>query len=213
MKDDFTAIYAKHAWGKDKGSGTGSSPRYCAAYLAWLRTVVDGNPGMRVLDLGCGDWQLYQGFDWSSVDYRGVDIVGGVVQANTLVYGDRFERADFNNPDTLWGLLRRHRPQLVLVKDVLQHWSDDELHVWLRAMCASNHWNTLVTVNNWRHFRTPAKDALPRDINNPYRWAPVDMVKRYGFNEVMYYPSGKFKQVARISTRDRLKVVKILEAL
>jgi SAM-dependent methyltransferase len=199
MKEAFEAIYEKQAWGKDKGSGTGSSPQYCVDYLAYLRTIV-GNYKY-VIDLGCGDWQLYTGFRWpSTVHYVGIDIVAKRVDVNKILYGGdtvRFSACDFSQPYYMRLLCANYPRALILVKDVLQHWSDDEIAGWLEATAPLN-WRTILAVNNWKHFRSPAKNGTPRDINNAYRWAPIDM-RQHGFTEVMYYPAkGKFKQVTRI---------------
>jgi 2-polyprenyl-3-methyl-5-hydroxy-6-metoxy-1,4-benzoquinol methylase len=200
LKEDFTKIYQKEKWGKGKGSGTGSTPLYCQKYLKYLQSLLQ--PGMHVLDLGCGDWQLYRGFDWPALNYLGVDVVEMVVDENTRAHPDfRFMCADFSQPPVMELLLSSTHRDIVLIKDVLQHWSDEEIIGWLSVVKQSS-FGTLVTVNNWRHFRSPWKDNLPRDIDNPYRWAPIDMTK-FGFEVVDYYPAGKFKQIAVLKGNGR----------
>lgn len=199
MKEAFEKIYEKERWGKDKGSGTGSSPKYCEKYLAYLHGLLRTHSS--VLDLGCGDWQLYQGFDWGATRYRGVDIVSSVVARNRLQYATpniNFHCANFNDPEVLAKAFTHNTTgyDLVLCKDVLQHWSDVEITVWLRAI-KKQQFKTLLVTNNWRHFRTPSKDAQPRNVDNQYRWSPINMARYAGFVDVLYYPAGKYKQVAR----------------
>src|SRR4051812_40562633 len=137
MREAFERIYAKEAWGKGKGSGTGSSPVYCAAYLRYLGELLLTKRS--VLDIGCGDWQLYKGFTWPArVHYVGVDIVETNVQRNTLVHSARnieFVHTDVTVSKHTHALFEQYGPfDLVLVKDVLQHWSDNEITSWLGTM-------------------------------------------------------------------------------
>lgn len=199
MKQIFEDIYTRQAWGKGKGSGTGSSPVYCALYLDYLRDLMRANHYERVLDLGCGDWQLYRGFSWGNIRYTGVDVVERLVDLNEIVHGyghRQFVCADFSDPRVLEWLVHEHSPQLIIVKDVLQHWPDEAVKAWLAAMLAYP-WRTCIAVNNWQHHRSPHKNKLPRNVKNSYRWAPIDM-RQWGFKDVLYYPRGKFKQVARL---------------
>ena len=195
IQQRFENIYNSSTWRTQfgrtgSGSGTGSTPEYCARYLDYLHQI---RPRYAtVLDLGCGDWHLYRDFDWGS-RYTGVDIVPSVIAANRE-----------NHPEHTWVcadiLTYPIRHELVLLKDVAQHWTDDEIEQWIKRLRRSRFRTALVT-NNWRHHRTPALNGTPRDINNKYSWAPVDFTK-YGFKTVLYYPQGKFKQVARLDRKD-----------
>jgi len=207
MLEDFERIYATDKWGK--GSGTGSSPRYCQRYLAYLADLL---PHVRtVLDLGCGDWQLYSGFSWQGVEYTGVDIMKRLVVNNAVNHMTHtFIQADFSRPAVLRGLFDNAGFDLVLLKDVAQHWNDVEIHVWLQAMLELP-FKTLLVTNNWRHFRSPQRNSEPRSIDNPYRWAPIDF-RRYGFKDVLYYPRGKFKQVARLDHKQAPHAMHMLAA-
>lgn len=195
IKEDFTKIYDKQKWGKGKGSGTGSSPVYAAKYLSYLSGLL--TPSIHVLDLGCGDWQLYEKFDWKGAHYVGVDIVEGVVKDNQEKHPDHlFLCENFSDPDTIEHLLTHGDVffNLILIKDVLQHWSDEEIDRWWERLKELS-FGAIIAVNNWQYFRSPEKNGTVRDIKNQYRWAPVDMTK-YGFKVVDYYPRGRFKQIA-----------------
>jgi hypothetical protein len=181
-QSDFERIYASNIWGK--GSGTGSSPAYCAEYLKYLRRILPKYG--QVLDLGSGDGQLFAGFEFPIPHIR-VDVVP------TLPIDIH---ADFANPDVL-KTLPFTPDTLVLVKDVIQHWPDSDIGPWLAAI-KELPWRTLLVTNNWRYFRSPQKNGQPRDVTNRHRWSPVDM-REYGFEVVMHYPKGKFKQVAQLT--------------
>lgn len=194
MEADFTKIYDRNYWGG--GSGTGSRPKYCEMYLAYIKSLL--RPGMVVLDLGCGDWQMYEGFDWSGVEYFGVDIVRSVVQANIEKHRTEniyFMHSDFSQPIEIMSLCNVYTPDLILMKDVIHHWTDEEIQRFVEALKICN-FGTMILTTDYKYFRSPWKNGMPRDLNNKYRWAPVDMTQ-YGFEHVMYFPRGKYKQVLR----------------
>lgn len=106
MKEIFQRIYDTHAWGA--GSGPGANPAACRPYLDWLQQYIRDTQPASVLDVGCGDMRLWQGFDWSGADYLGVDLVD-CHHAAAL----RFWQGDALHLE--WDF------DLVIVKDVLQH--------------------------------------------------------------------------------------------
>lgn len=188
MKEDFDTIYRKNRWGV--GSGTGSSPKYCKKYLDWLGQFILDNDIYSVVDIGCGDMQLYEGFDWGDINYVGCEI------SPTAISLAR-ERTDLhivevdNYRDSLL-VVENNEPDLVIIKDVLQHWTDAEIRPFLRRLKYLN-WRFVVTVNNWKYIRSPEKEGTPRDLNNRYRWAPIapgyGSFVRFGFEKVFTYKS------------------------
>jgi SAM-dependent methyltransferase len=80
VKQIFEEIYQTDAW--SNGSGPGSDPENAAQYLDFLRTLLNEHRIKRVLDVGCGDWRLYAGFDWNGVNYLGIDIVPNLIARN-----------------------------------------------------------------------------------------------------------------------------------
>jgi SAM-dependent methyltransferase len=178
----FTEIYDNERWGKGKGSGTGSDPSYCRKYLENLRVFLEKREIKTVLDLGCGDRQLYNGFSWQGYSYLGVDVVPSV--APDLVH-------DFqNDPESLW----TQSWDLVILKDVLMHWTNEEVVEFMDRLVKLPFKYLLIT-NSWKYNRVPAKNALPRELDPRYSWAPLDVQKeplsRYGIKPFFYF---KFKQ-------------------
>jgi SAM-dependent methyltransferase len=87
------------------------------------------------LDLGCGYFGPYVALDWSRIEYRGIDVVPEVVEHNRRAFetdSRRFQPADLSDAAA--------RPQggfdIVLVKDVLQHWSFARIMPFLRYLTA-----------------------------------------------------------------------------
>ena len=64
MKNEFTNIYEKELWGRGKGSGAGSRPKFNAPYISFLENFLRDNNIKSVIDFGCGDWQFSQYIDW-----------------------------------------------------------------------------------------------------------------------------------------------------
>jgi SAM-dependent methyltransferase len=127
MRDAFTRAYKDGQW--HNGSGSGSSPANTAVYRTFVEGYMKGAGVRSVLDVGCGDWQFSRLIDWSGLDrYIGIDLVDDVILANTLKYFRAhspvitFTRADFLEFD------RPPSVDLVLVKDLLQHWPDAAIH-------------------------------------------------------------------------------------
>lgn len=156
----FGHIYREDHW--DGGSGVGSAPDATEAYRAILGEILPAADIRSVVDVGCGDWQLGSLVDWSPVDYLGLDVVPAVVERNKAEFGRpgvRFELGD----------ARRVAPpvaDLLLAKDVLQHWPNADAAAFLDAnlrryrYClitndmASKHWdgdvNQDVFLGEWR---------------------------------------------------------------
>ena len=118
MKEAFEAIYAENRWGS--GSGEGSLPIHTGAYVETIQAFIGEHRIQKVVDLGCGDWQFSQLIDWSGVEYHGFDIADSVISQNREAYG-----ADNINFHYFGGdFSELPEADLLLAKDVLQHWSN-----------------------------------------------------------------------------------------
>jgi SAM-dependent methyltransferase len=123
----FSRIYDEDAW--NGGSGAGSAEDATTFYREVIENLCRARDVRSVLDIGCGDWQLGSLVDWSQVRYVGVDVVPSVIEANRQRYarpGISFEVADARQgelPDA----------DLLLAKDVLQHWPNGDVATFLDA--------------------------------------------------------------------------------
>ena len=161
MKAIFQQIYADNVWGR--GSGEGSRPAHARGYVEFLQRFLRERRIRSVVDFGCGDWQFSRLVDWSGVDYLGCDIVPGVVRENERRFGAanvRFrELADACEP--------LPAADLLLVKDVLQHWSNEEIAGFLPRLAAYRY--ALVTNCVARSGPTVNRDVRTGDFR------PVDL--------------------------------------
>lgn len=121
----YGEIYASDHW--QGGSGPGSTADASAAYRRIVQRLLASVEIRRVLDVGCGDWQVGSLLDWTGIDYTGVDVVGPVIAADR----DRFGAANlrFEVADARTGSLPP--ADLLLIKDVLQHWPTADVQRFL----------------------------------------------------------------------------------
>ncbi|HEY3638481.1 MAG TPA: methyltransferase [Rhizomicrobium sp.] len=128
MKRQFEYIYAHDVWGN--GSGEGSLEIHTRPYVRFLQGFLRDRAIASVVDFGCGDWQFSQTIDWSGIDYRGFDIVPSVILANRAKY----QKANiiFHEIEPPYNALPE--ADLLIVKDVLQHWSDESVFAFLPVL-------------------------------------------------------------------------------
>ncbi|MEJ0013364.1 MAG: class I SAM-dependent methyltransferase [Bauldia sp.] len=135
----FDMIYRAEVWGSRGNeaavsSGYGSTGKATAPYRDFLVSFMRDKNIRSVVDIGCGDWELGRLVDWTGVDYTGVD-VSAVILENTSRFtadGIRFIEGDARTIDL-------PRADLLLMKDVLQHWSNDDIKRFLPKIGGYRH--------------------------------------------------------------------------
>ena len=128
-KEVFTNIYNTDYW--VKGSGVGSFPEHTQKYRQFLQSFLKEKNIKTVVDFGCGDWQFSQFIDWQGVHYQGFDLVESVVQENQKKFAQ--ENIEFHTLDDR-GFESLPEADLVIVKDVLQHWPNQEILAFLPTL-------------------------------------------------------------------------------
>lgn len=121
MQKVFETIYAQNVWGH--GSGEGSLAIHVRPYVKFLEKFLARRCVASVVDFGCGDWQFSRAVRWHGVRYRGYDVVPDVIAANRQRYETR--NISFHEIDLDFDALPP--AELLIVKDVLQHWSDQTI--------------------------------------------------------------------------------------
>lgn len=129
LQERFEEIYATAEW-VGGGSGEGSQPVHTRGYVRFLQKFLKDRRIRSVLDFGCGDWQFSRFVDWTGVDYVGVDLVRPVVERNREAFGARGIEFQVFTGD--WQ--RLPAAELILVKDVLQHWSHRSIRSFLPTL-------------------------------------------------------------------------------
>jgi SAM-dependent methyltransferase len=119
-----------------------------------------------VIDYGCGDWQVSRLVDWSGVDYIGCDVVDEIVERNRRSFarnGIRFmelKGQDDNLPSA----------DLFIVKDVLQHWPNEQVSAFLPRLAAYRYslvTNCVALRGETRNSDIHIGDFRPLDIRLP----------------------------------------------
>jgi SAM-dependent methyltransferase len=160
----FSHVYDDDLW--NGGSGPGSAPENTVEYRAFLQAFVRDRPGVRVVDVGCGDWRIGELIDWSGVEYVGVDVVPSVVNANRK--RDTPDNVRFVQCDALAGQLPEG--DVLIVKDVFQHWPNADVLRFLSRYLPKFY--MVVVTNDVSAKRHPAKVNSDIELGG---WRPVDV--------------------------------------
>lgn len=150
----FSRIYAQGLWGRADGafcSGSGSSEEHAQAYVQMLADYVRQHAIRSVVDLGCGDFVIGQRIAALGLDYTGVDVVPDLIRHHTREHGS--ERVRFAQLDIIDQPLPR--AQLCLIRQVLQHLSNEQIARILPKLAAYEH--VLVT----EHYPGPGAPIVP----------------------------------------------------
>jgi SAM-dependent methyltransferase len=128
----FEEVYASHAWGGNSRSGPGSDPTNTAKYVRFVNNWLERHPDcVSIVELGCGAWATTRLIKLSSQHtYLGLDIVPALISANREKY--QFDNVKFECYD----FLSQFPPNgdLLLIKDVLQHLSNDNVQQFLKRI-------------------------------------------------------------------------------
>jgi hypothetical protein len=137
MEKIFTNIYEKKVWGNNKNdnyngsSGGGSDIDYNKnSYIPFLKEFIKKNNIKSVADLGCGDFRCGPLiYDDLNITYTGYDTYKKVVDYNSKKHLSpkyKFINLDFcnNKQDII-------NSDLCILKDVLQHWSINNIYNFL----------------------------------------------------------------------------------
>lgn len=123
-------IWAKGHVGKGfKGnSGNGSALSYNRPYIDFLRQFIREKEIKSVVDVGCGDWRcgiaIYGGLD---VQYTGYDVYADMIASHKQTY----PAYNFIHQD---GSKNTIPADLIIVKDVIQHWTDRDAITLLKSL-------------------------------------------------------------------------------
>jgi SAM-dependent methyltransferase len=136
-------------------SGPGSTFDFSAPYRHFVEAFLRDHLSTvkTVLDLGCGDGVVASNIDWQGAKYHGYDVIAERVQKNRTLYPHlEFDHADLRTVPL--------DADLVLCKDVIQHWSTPEVADWVLTLksvryalitnCAYDPVNGDIGTGGWR---------------------------------------------------------------
>jgi SAM-dependent methyltransferase len=120
----FDAIYRDDTW--RGGSGPGSTIANTGPYRDFIASFLRTHAITSVVDIGCGDWQSSHLIDWGDASYLGTDVSKIALERARRYAGPKvtFQQLDATREDV-------PRADLLLAKDVLQHWSNSDIRGFL----------------------------------------------------------------------------------
>jgi len=178
MENKFTEIYVKKKWGSrgkngkgSSGTGSNNSPD-TKWYIDLLMKHIEETGSKSICDLGCGDWEFSKTIDWQGLHYTGIDCVKSVIEDNIKNYEKdniKFLHGDAGQIPVGY--------DLVILKDVIQHWTDDKIKEILPQIIDNNKF--VLLGNGYMFGRDKTKnDWTDRTLDKIYHYHPIDVSKR-----------------------------------
>ena len=208
MEEVFTNIYNKMIWkGNDNTplSGAGSSIDYNKKYIKFLQDFIQRNDISSILDIGCGDWTFTQTIDFNGKDYLGVDVVPNLILTNKSKFSK--PNIKFKHLDITTNLSEVRGYDLVIFKDVLQHWNNEDIVKVLDYFTTTDLPKYILLING----KPVRKKATNRSVKNRYHYAPLSFTE-YPLNKykIEYLFKYQYKEVGLITPTLSLSEIPIL---
>ena len=143
IKEIFTEIYDQNKW--VSGSGVGSTLNYNLPLIIFLSNYIGKYNIKSVVDFGCGDLQWMPNiFNNLNIEYCGVDVVEHLIKNHKQNYqSKKFIQSDIY--DLNYDLIPDS--DLYIIKDVLQHWTNDMVVEWLNEFFKNKHSANIIIIN------------------------------------------------------------------
>ena len=152
MEDIFTNIYESNKWGNNNNknysgsSGSGSSVEYNKKYIEIIKKIINDYNINNIVDLGCGDFRIGGLlYDDINIKYTGYDAYKKVIDFNKTQYQE--PKYTFNHLDFYTNKESIVDGDICILKDVVQHWSTDEIYLFLDYLIESKKFKYILLVN------------------------------------------------------------------
>jgi len=196
----FSRIYKDGEWGYNQQgvgfSGGGSLKENSEKVLNYLQSFFKKHHIKSVLDIGCGDWELFKHINWNGIDYKGYDIVDFIIEKNKQDYEKNnihFFHANITAQDF-------PDADLVICKHVMQHLSNKDVFAILERIKKYKH---CIIINQIEEKGITPNENLAfgkdrkLDITQPPFYAGTEVfryrIKDLGLHQVSYLHYGKKK--------------------
>ena len=128
FSEHFTNIYENDIWGC--GSGGGSTIDNTVEYRKFIEDFIKNENIKSTIDYGCGDWQSSKLINWGSSSYLGIDCVDFLIKSH--IKDHETNDIKFEYVSDIYGFLdKEYIGDLLVIKDVIQHWLLNEIIYFL----------------------------------------------------------------------------------
>jgi hypothetical protein len=186
----FSNIYKNKDWADNNtrhlefNSGDGSSLENNQEYIKLLKEFIPIKGIQSVVDMGCGDWRCGKAiYEDLSVHYTGYDIYDKMIESHLDKYANPLWT--FKTLNCASGFDQAVAADLLIMKDVLQHWTDSEIVAALDYFMTSKKYKYILITN--------CSYVTHRNIEQAggFRTLPIDypILTKYPLKELLKYYS------------------------
>lgn len=201
----FEHVYQEAIWGKDeKGNGTsgyGSTIEFNKNYIKFVRDFIIKNKVKTVVDIGCGDWQfsdqIYHDLD---INYEGYDCVKHLIEEHKKRFSKN-NNYHFHhiNGDNITNSIQTKNPDLIILKDVIQHWTNENIVKFFDSIHSSLKFKTILLTNDHTSYdNVNIQTGQYRRLNldkEPF----ITLRKKFLFQTVFEFNSGDGKTTFQVT--------------
>lgn len=201
----FEHVYEEAMWGKDeKGNGTsgyGSTVEFNKNYIQFVRDFIIKNKVKTVVDIGCGDWQfsdqIYNDLD---VKYEGYDCVKHLIDEHKKIFSGKNNYHFYHiNGDNIINSIHTNNPDLIILKDVIQHWTNENILRFFDSIHTSLKFKKILLTNDHSSSdNIDIKTSQYRRLNldkEPF----ITLRKKFLFQTVFEFNSGDGKTTFQVT--------------
>jgi len=171
----FQQLYDSNSWGNNcrdviKTVKMSSDTKF---YITKIREIIKKYNIKNALEVGCGNFECMKYnkdyFEENQINYTGTDIVEDNIIKNTAEYQSEYIK--FKK----LGVLQEDY-DLVIIKDVIQHYDTDEAINMIDKLCSNNKY--VFCINGYKFSRKPEKNNwTERVLDKKYRYHPISSKK------------------------------------
>lgn len=128
----FDKIYQDQYWSSNgDGSGGDSRPEIVSPFFDIFTKILDDNKVTSIADFGCGSHYIWKDYNWSdNIQYNGYDVSS--IALEKARNNCKKESFLFHKLESGLGYNDIPKHDLILAKDVLCHWNENDGHEFIR---------------------------------------------------------------------------------
>jgi len=154
----FSQIYKQKLWGKDDTvryfSGAGSRPGKARWWIGQIRRHIKQHGCVSMADVGCGDLTIAREIMQHApdIEYVGYEVFEDLVTQ----HHEQHPHLDIRHVDACDTPELIQSADVLLVKDVLQHWQDDQIVSFMDHVTSGGRFKHIIMQNDYHELEVPA---------------------------------------------------------